>query len=206
MKARLIIADDHAVLRQGLRDLVARTPDLEIVAEAADGAEAERLARTMPADLLLLDVALPVRRGVQVLESLRRDGIRLPVLLFSMYPAAQYADYARRAGAQGFVSKSVDSAELMAAIRRVVDGGTVFPRRERTSRRSESAADPFAALSRRESEVMQGLLKGESLQHIAAAIGIGPKSVSTYRRRLLDKVGVRSNAELATLAARHGYV
>jgi DNA-binding NarL/FixJ family response regulator len=144
MKARLIIADDHAVLRQGLRDLVARTPDLEIVAEAADGAEAERLARTMPADLLLLDVALPVRRGVQVLESLRRDGIRLPVLLFSMYPAAQYADYARRAGAQGFVSKSVDSAELMAAIRRVVDGGTVFPRRERTSRRSESAGAPAA--------------------------------------------------------------
>jgi DNA-binding NarL/FixJ family response regulator len=203
MRSRLIIADDHAVLRQGLRDLVAGTPDLQVVAEASDGPEAERLARTRPADLLLLDVALPLRRGLQVLESLRRDGVTLPVLVFSMYPAEPYAEHARRAGAQGFVSKDADSPELLRAIRRVLAGGTSFPARRRAAPLNGSG-DPFARLSARELEVMNGLLGGSSLLQIAAGAGITPKSVTTYRRRLLDKLGVRSNAELATLAARYG--
>lgn len=203
MRSRLIIADDHAVLRQGLRDLVAGTPDLQVVAEASDGPEAERLARTRPADLLLLDVALPLRRGLQVLESLRRDGVTLPVLVFSMYPAEPYAEHARRAGAQGFVSKDADSPELLRAIRRVLAGGTSFPVRRRAAPLNGSG-DPFARLSARELEVMNGLLGGSSLLQIAAGAGITPKSVTTYRRRLLDKLGVRSNAELATLAARYG--
>jgi DNA-binding NarL/FixJ family response regulator len=203
MRSRLIIADDHAVLRQGLRDLVAGTPDLQVVAEASDGPEAERLARTRPADLLLLDVALPLRRGLQVLESLRRDGVTLPVLVFSMYPAEPYAEHARRAGAQGFVSKDADSPELLRAIRRVLAGGTSFPARRRAAPPNGSG-DPFARLSARELEVMNGLLGGSSLLQIAAGAGITPKSVTTYRRRLLDKLGVRSNAELATLAARYG--
>lgn len=203
MRSRLIIADDHAVLRQGLRDLVAGTADLRVVAEAADGAEAERLARTRPADLLLLDVALPRQRGLQVLEALRRDGIAMPVLVFSMYPASPYAEHARRAGAQGFVSKEADSQELLRAIRRIVSGGTSFPARRRAGSR-DGSGDPFARLSAREREVMNGLLAGSSLVHIAADAGITPKSVTTYRRRILDKLGVRSNAELATLAANQG--
>lgn len=85
-KLRIIVGDDHQVVRQGLRDMLARTTDLEVAAEAADGVEAERLARTLPADMLLLDVSMPRRRGVQVLEALRADGIMLPVLFFSMYP------------------------------------------------------------------------------------------------------------------------
>lgn len=203
MRSRVIIADDHAVLRQGLRDLLSGTPDLEVVAEASDGAAAERLARTRPADLLLLDVALPGRRGLQVLESLRRDGIALPVLVFSMYPAAPYAEHARRAGAQGYVAKDADSPELLRAIRRVLAGGSSFPGRRGTGSRNGSG-DPFTQLSARETEVMTGLLAGSSLLQIAAAAGITPKTVTTYRRRLLDKLGVRSNAELAGLAARHG--
>lgn len=207
VKARLIIADDHAVLRQGLRDLVAQTPDLEIVAEAVDGAEAESLARSRPAELLLLDIALPVRRGLQVLESLRSDGVALPVLLFSMYPANPFADYARRAGAQGFVSKAAGSAELLAAIRRVLGGRTSFPRRIPASvPPAERADSPFEQLSRRETDVLLGLLEGASLVEIGRRVGISPKSVTTYRRRLFDKLGVQSNAELATLAARHGQV
>lgn len=203
MRSRLIIADDHAVLRQGLRDLLAGASDLEVVAEASDGAEAERLARTRPAELLLLDVALPVRRGLQVLESLRRDGVTLPVLVFSMYPAEPYAEHARRAGAQGYVAKDADSPELLRAIRRVLAGGTSFPGRRRAGARNDSG-DPFAQLSAREVEVMSGLLAGSSLLQIATAAGITPKTVTTYRRRLLDKLGVHSNAELAALATRHG--
>ncbi len=201
--ARLIIADDHQVVRQGLRNIIEQTPDLCVVAEAVDGAEAERLARELPADLLILDVALPVKRGTQVLESLHADGSSLPVLLFSMHPASQYVDYARRHGARGFIGKNEDSARLLRAIRRILDGGTAFPR---IRGREPVTVSPFAALSRREADVMRGLLRGEPLADIAAQLGIGPKSISTYRRRLLDKLGVASNAELAALAARHDLI
>jgi DNA-binding NarL/FixJ family response regulator len=206
MKAHLIIADDHAILRQGLRDLVAHTSDLEVVAEAADGHEALVLARSQPADLLLLDVALPGMRGFEVLAAIQSAGIELPVLLYSMYPMAQYADAARSAGARGFVSKSADTEELLDAIRRILLGGTYFPRTERNAPKPEAAADPFMTLSRRENDVMLGLVRGANLLQIAADIGVGVKSVTTYRRRLLDKLGVRSNAELVALAAHHGRI
>jgi DNA-binding NarL/FixJ family response regulator len=129
----------------------------------------------------------------------------MPVMLFSMYPSEQYADYAQRAGAQGFVSKSAASDELLGAIRSVSAGGTHFPPTRRATGASQ-AGDPFTVLSRRESEVMQGLLEGASLLTIATRIGVGAKSVTTYRRRLLDKLGINSNAELAALASRHGYL
>lgn len=203
MKSRLIIADDHEVVRQGLRDLVSRTPDLEIVAEARDGPEAARLARERDADLLLLDLALPGANGVRVLESMRADGVRLPVLLFSMYPAAQYVDHAKKVGAQGFVGKSESSEALLRGIREVLAGREAFPA-ARPGDEPKPDGDPFAGLSRRESEVMRGLLAGHSLQRIAEDLGIGAKSVTTYRRRLLDKLRVKSNVELAALAARHG--
>ncbi|HEX7373859.1 MAG TPA: response regulator transcription factor, partial [Steroidobacteraceae bacterium] len=158
------------------------------------------------ADLLVLDIALPRMRGLEVLQAMHASGIELPVLLYSMYPLAQYAEAARRAGARGFVSKSADSDELLDAIRRILAGGTYFPRTERNAPRPESATDPFMSLSRRENDVMLGLVRGANLLQIAAEIGVGVKSVTTYRRRLLDKLGVRSNAELVALAARHGRV
>lgn len=201
--ARLIIADDHEVVRQGLRSVLDQASDLTVVAEAADGATAERLAREVPADLLILDISLPVKRGLQVLESLRAEGLRLPVLLFSMHPAAQYVAFARRNGAQGFIGKSANSSELLRVIRRIVAGGTWFPARVRGG---AEKGDPFAVLSRREAEVMRGLLRGEPLGVIAGNLGVGAKSVSTYRRRLLDKLGLASNADLAALATRHGHL
>ena len=206
MIARLIIADDHQVVRQGLRDIVSRTTDLKVVAEAVDGAEAEAVARTQAAELLILDIALPIRRGIQVLESLRADGISLPVLFFSMYPASQYVDYARRAGAQGFVGKDSDEAALLRAVRRILAGGSSFPVRQRVPRDEKTGDDPFKRLSRREFEVMQALASGTSILEIAAGLGISAQSVTTYRRRLLEKLEISSNAELATLAARLGFL
>lgn len=206
MKSRLIIADDHAILRQGLRDLVAHTDDLTVVAEACDGHETLALSRSQPAELLILDIALPGMRGLEVLEAMHTSGIELPVLLYSMYPTAQYSEAARRAGARGFVSKSADTDELLDAIRRILAGGTYFARADRNAPRPESAPDPFMCLSRRENDVMLGLVRGSNLLQIAANIGVGVKSVTTYRRRLLDKLGVGSNAELVALAARHGHL
>lgn len=206
MKARVIIADDHQVVRQGVREILSRTPDLEVAGEAVDGAEADALARAGRADLLILDIALPIRRGIQVLESLRADGIKLPVLFFSMYSASQYVDYARQAGAQGFVGKDADEADLLRAIRRILAGGSCFPARLRVAPDAAAGDDPFKSLSRREFEVMQALAGGTSILEIAARLGVSPQSVTTYRRRLLEKLEVRSNAELVALAILHGQI
>ena len=204
MKARLILADDHQIVRQGLSEILSRTQDLEVVAEAADGEQAEQMARHVAAELMILDIALPLRRGIQVLESLRADGNALPILFFSMYPANQYVDYAKRAGAQGFVGKDADTPTLLRAIRRILAGSSSFPGRKRPSG-VPPGGDLFAQLSRRELEVMQGLIHGTSILEIAATLGITPQSVTTYRRRLLEKLEVRSNAELTILAIHHGY-
>jgi len=198
---RLLIADDHAVVRDGLREIAKRGPGLAVAAEAADGDEALRLAREGGFDLLVLDVSLPGRNGIEVLRELRAGGSSLPVLFFSMHPAAQYADYVRREGAQGFLNKDADGDAVRTAMLRIIEGGTAFPPRNRPAP-VHGGADLFASLSRREAEVMAGLLRGESLEDIGRSLGVGAKSVTTYRRRLLDKLGVRSNAELAALAAR----
>jgi len=198
---RLLIVDDHTVVRDGLREIARRDPGLAVAAEAADGDEALRLAREGGFDLLLLDVSLPGRNGIEVLRELRAGGSSLPVLFFSMHPAAQYADYVRRQGAQGFLSKDADGDAVRAAMLRIIEGGTAFPSRSRTSP-TPVGADPFAHLSRREAEVMVGLIRGDSLEDIANSLGVSAKSVTTYRRRLLDKLGLHGNAELAALAAR----
>ena len=202
--ARLLIVDDHAVVRQGLRDMLRDCPDLEVAAEAADGIAAEALARSAEFDLVLLDIAMPGRHGIEVLESLRASGFAVPVVFFSMYPASQYANYVRRAGGQGFLNKDAGATAVVAALAAALAGGQWFP--PPPSGRSGIEGSPFARLSARELEVMRGLVRGTPASDIAANLGVSPKTVGTYRRRLLDKLGVDSNAEMITLAARHGIV
>lgn len=203
MKARLIIADDHPLICQGLTDTIQDDPSLSVIATAHDGGEAEHLARTLAADLLILDIALPVKSGIKVLESLRNDGVVVPVLFFSMYPAVQYVAHARRAGAQGFLGKDADGESVVAAIHRVLSGRTSFPAQS-VPRAGPATRRPArdVALSAREKEIMDCLLQGTSLVTIAAELGISPRSVSTYRTRLLEKMGVSNNAELISLMAR----
>jgi two-component system invasion response regulator UvrY len=205
MKARIIIADDHHVVRQGLREMLGRRPDLEIVAEADDGVRAEELARSTLAELLILDIGLPLRRGLAVLERLRADGILLPVLFFSMYPAAQYATLARAAGAQGFVGKEADDRTLLRALYAVLAGGTSFQSTLPAPGKTAAADNPFQALSARELQVFKALVAGTSLAELALRMEVSSKTLSTYRRRLLTKLGLRSNAELVALAICHGY-
>jgi DNA-binding NarL/FixJ family response regulator len=205
MKSRIIIADDHAVVREGLRDIIGRTPDLMVVAEAADGARAIALARTVPADVMILDIAMPVMRGIQVLNQLRQEHIRLPLLFFSIYPADQYVRYLQHAGAQGFIGKETGTADLIKAVRQVAAGGTSFPAAATLKKKKSNSKDTFTQLSRREIEVMRGLLAGTRMVEIGRSLGISADSVSTYRRRLLEKLNVKSNAALAALANKHGY-
>jgi DNA-binding NarL/FixJ family response regulator len=132
---------------------------------------------------------MPLRSGIQVLEALRAHGVMLPILFFTMVPVEQYAAYLRRAGAQGIVGKDADDMTLLAAIRRVLDGGTAFPG-------VRDVASPGAPLSAREIQVLEGLVRGAPLVAIAAELGVSAASVTTYRRRILEKLKVRSNAEL----------
>jgi DNA-binding NarL/FixJ family response regulator len=203
MRQRIIIADDHLVVRQGLRDILGQRADLEVVAEASDGIAAERLVRSSLAELLILDIGLPLRRGIAVLERLRADGYALPVLFFSMYPAAQYATYARRAGAQGFVGKEASASQLLQAVYQVLAGGISFF--QAASAQAPSGSEPFETLSPRERQVLQGLLAGTSLQDLSVILQVSTKTLSTYRTRLLQKLGVQNNAELMALTILHGY-
>ncbi|SDH99242.1 response regulator transcription factor [Propionivibrio dicarboxylicus] len=200
MKSGLIIADDHPMMCHGLSEIIARTPDLEVVAIAHDGEQAETMAKQRPADLLILDVAMPIKSGLDVLESLRSAGIRLPVLFFSMYPPDQYVPYIRKAGAQGFIGKDAEEKTLLAAIRKILAGNVFFP--SLTTPRHRSVNTPIRelpTLSSRENEVLNQLLRGTPLVDIAAELGISPQSVTTYRRRLLDKLGVKNNVDLIRL-------
>jgi DNA-binding NarL/FixJ family response regulator len=204
MKQRIIIADDHLVVRQGLRDILGQRADLEVVAEASDGVMAEQLVRSILAELLILDIGLPLRRGMAVLERLRADGYGLPVLFFSMYAAAQYAAFAKKAGAQGFVGKEASAAELLRAVYQVLAGGSSFP--PSASAVGRSVNDTFQTLSPRENQVLQGLLAGISLQELSLRLQVSTKTLSTYRARLLNKLGVQSNSELVALAICYGYL
>lgn len=219
---RLVIADDHAVVRQGIHGMLAGT-EMAIIAEADDGLEAERLARTLLPDLLLLDIALPGQRGIAVLHALRAAGFTFPVVFFSMYPASQYAEHVCRAGAQGFISKDAGRDVLLAGLRQAMmpvhaqsgqkpTTNPPPPETGHTATATESGTqthpDParLDSLSRREQAVFQALIQGYSARAIAEQLGISDKSVGTYRRRLLDKLGLSGNAELIALAARNDLV
>jgi DNA-binding NarL/FixJ family response regulator len=204
MKQRIIIADDHLVVRQGLREILGQRDDLEVVAEASDGLAVEMLVRSILAELLILDIGLPLRRGIAVLERLRADGYSLPVLFFSLYPPAQYAAITKKAGAQGYIGKEASAEEFLQAVDKVLSGGCSFSQNATDPGKPSKTTDTFDTLSTRERQVLQGLLAGTKLHDLAQGLEVSTKTLSTYRARLLSKVGVQSNAELIALAILHG--
>lgn len=204
MKARIILVDDHPMVRQGLCDLIARTADMVVIAQGTDGAAAEHLARTVPADLLVLDIAMPRSNGVDVLLALRKAGIKLPVLFFTMTVASQYAAHVQRGGAQGFIGKEAESGVLLQAMRQILAGGTYFP--NLAGHHHDRISPPAeGVLSIREKQVLQGLLRGESQVAIAATLGISAASANTYRRRILEKLGCATNADLIRIKSVSGW-
>ena len=201
MKSRILIADDHGIVRQGLRELIARIDDMEVVGETADGPSTVEAALELKPDLLVLDITLPKLTGIEVMHRLRDLGCDAKILFLSMHSSNQYSGFVRQHGAQGFLSKDADADTLKKALIQLSDGGTWFP--DDLLVKGKSANSPFDGLSRRESEVMLGLIGGVSINDIAENMALSPKSVSTYRRRLLNKMSVSSNSELAVLAARY---
>ena len=205
---RVLLCDDHRIVREGLKQILADTRDIEVAGEAADGPAALAQARTLAIDLVLLDIALPVRDGLDVLKALKDELPRLPVLMLSTYPEKQYAARCLRLGAAGYVNKGADPDELTRAIRKAAAGGIYVSAAlaenlaAQLTVNTESA--PHEALSQREYQVFQLIAAGDSVGRIAERLKLSPNTVSTYRARILEKTGAHNDVGIAMYAVKHG--
>lgn len=199
---RVFLADDHGVVRDGLRRLIADTDDLEVVGEAADGLEVVRRASEEEWDVLLLDLSLPGLSGLEILAKLKLVRPNLKVLVLSMYPEDQHGPHLLRAGTAGYLAKGRSGIELLDALRKVAAGGTyVTDVVARHLVAGESA--PHEELSRREYEIFMLIVHGRTQLEIAAELKLGPTTVNTYVARIRQKFGARSVNEIIQYAHRH---
>ncbi len=213
---RVLLVDDHLVVRRGLRQLLADVADIDVVGEASDAGDAVQQVRARLAegggglDVVLLDIALPGRDGLDVLRQLKAEHPRLAVLMLSTYPDKQFAVRCLRAGAAGYLNKTADPDELTAALRKAAAGGVYL-----TAAAAEAMAVSLhelrerpghEALSQREHQVFRLLAEGQSVSQIAQVLSLSPNTVSTYRARILEKTGTRNDVELALYAVRQQLV
>jgi len=221
---RVLLCDDHRIVREGLKQVLADDPEIEVRGEARTGTEALAQVRSLmnpepPAapgaglDVVLLDIAMPERDGLDVLQTLRREHPGLPVLMLSTYPEKQYAVRCIQLGAAGYLHKSADPDDMVAAVRKVAAGGRYLTAataealagavgRTGLVRAGTPAPAGVEALSHREHQVFRLLTSGHSVSEIGAQLKLAPNTVSTYRARILEKTGARNDVELALLAER----
>lgn len=204
---RILVADDHAVVRKGLVQIISDTLDLKVTAEAANGLEVLDLVRQQPIDVVLLDLHMPDQSGLDTLKQLKAEHPKLPVLVLSMYGEEQYGVRVLRAGASGYLTKESAPDQLVKAIRKVAGGGkyvtTTVADRLLELIDTDTDQPLHATLSDREFQVMRLLASGESVSAIAEKLALSVKTVSTYRARVLEKMSMKSNAELAHYALKH---
>ncbi len=205
---RLMIADDHAIVRSGLRQLLSLAPDIEVQAEAVDGAQVLEGLRSALPDLLLLDINMPGLSGPDLITRIRSHWPSLPILVLSMHNEAQVAARVLKAGASGYVTKDSEMEVLLAAIRRVAGGGKfIVPElAEKLVFDVSLGSDRTAhhTLSDREQEVFRMLVAGQGVNEIAEQLCISNKTVSTHKTRLMEKLNLSSTAELVRYAMQHG--
>ena len=205
---QVLIVDDHQIVRQGIKQILGDAPDIALACEAANGPEAVARVRAGGIHVVLLDIAMPQRDGLDVLKQLRSECPKLPVLMLSTYPDRQYAVRSLKLGAAGYLNKSADAEQLIEAIRRVAQGGLFI-----TASVAEQLATSVGAgvredkplherLSQREYQVFRLLSQGRSVGEIAEQLALSSNTVSTYRARILEKTGVRNDVELALYAVQ----
>lgn len=208
MTIHVLICDDHLIVRQGIRQVLADAPDISVDFEAANGPDALTRVRQGGIDVVLMDIAMPHRDGLDVLRQMKSEYPRLPVLMLSTYPDKQYAVRSMKLGAVGYLNKSADSEQMISAIRKVAAGGMFI-----TPTVAEHLASAIGAgqtedkplherLSHREYQVFRLLSQGRSVGEIAEQLVLSSNTVSTYRARILEKTGVRNDVELALYAVR----
>lgn len=205
----ILIADDHAVVRKGLIQLL-REEFLSVdITEASDSSEVYKKVKGKVWDIILLDISMPGPNGVEILKQLRADGIKAPILMLSIHPEEQYAIRVLKAGASGFLNKNSAIEELITAVRKVLAGGKYI-----TPSLAEMLASNVGShekqghelLSDREMQIFQMLASGKSISEIADEAALGASTVSTYRARILEKMGMSNNAEITRYALNHGLI
>jgi len=204
---RILLVDDHVVVRNGVRLMLGSEADIVIQGEAGDAQEALRLAREHEFDVALVDIALPCMNGLDLLRHLRAEHPRLAVLVLSTYAEEIYAVRALKLGASGYLTKDTPAAALVAAVRKAAAGGKYLSpalAEKLASMIGGTAMVSHEALSNRELEVMKMIAAGDSLVKIAETLHLSPNTVTTYRTRILQKMGMSSNAELTRYAIENG--
>jgi two-component system invasion response regulator UvrY len=207
---RVILCDDHAMVRRGIRETLSEAVDIQVTGEASNYAEVREAIRNAACDVLVLDLNMPGRGGLEVLSSLRESDSSIRVLIVSMFPEDQYAIRCLRAGAQGYLNKAGDPAELIQAVRTVAQGRK-YVTADVASMLVESLRTPeneslHAALSERELQTLLKIASGKRLSDIAEELMLSPKTVSVYRSRVLEKLKLGNNSELTVYAIRNGLV
>ena len=208
--SRVLIVDDHAVVRLGLKEILADERGVE-VSEAADPHVALGLIRGQPWSLVVLDIDLPGKGGLELLKDVRRERPRLPVLILSVYPEEQFALRTLKAGASGFLSKDSAPEDLVKAVRRILRGGKYFSERvvdllPSGPSANGAAANPHELLSDREFQILCLFGKGKTVKEIAGELALSRPTVSTYRSRILEKMRMRTTAELVRYAVQNRLV
>jgi two-component system, NarL family, invasion response regulator UvrY len=207
---RLLIADDHPVFRRGLEQIIAGTSDMVVAGEAADGWEALEKATTGDYDIVLLDISMPRKNGLDVLSQIKAAKPALPVLMLSMHPEEQYAVRALKTGASGYLTKESAPEEMLSAIRKISGGGKYVSASlaENLASMLQEDADrlPHQALSNREYQVMCLIASGKTVSEISQELSLSVKTVSTYRARILQKLRLKNTAELMRYATKHELV
>jgi two-component system invasion response regulator UvrY len=209
MKTRILIADDHAVVRRGLEQIIAETPDIVVAGEAVNGWEVLDRIKENDYDVIVMDIAMPGKDGIDVLTQLKFEKPEIPVLMLSMYPEEQFAIRALKAGASGYLTKESAPDELVTAIRKVSAGGKYVSSafaEKLVSILQETERLPHEALSNREYKVMCLIATGKTVTEIADELSLSVKTVSTYRSRILEKMKMKNNAELTYYAIKNKLV
>ncbi|MFY9112973.1 MAG: response regulator transcription factor [Desulfomonilia bacterium] len=204
---RVLVVDDHPIVREGLKQILSDTEDILVVDEADSGQAVLTSAARSNFDVVLLDISMPGRDGLEVLRELKQQKPKLPVLILSMYPEEHYAVRVLRAGASGYLTKSSAPDELISAIRKVASGRKYISSTlaERLTYELDRDADRpmHEVLSDREYQVMHMISTGKSLKEIAEALGLSVKTVSTYRSRIMEKMNMKNNAEIVLYAVQN---
>jgi len=209
-KIKVLIADDHAIVREGLKQILADTPDIVVSGDTESGVEAIRIHRSNPADVLLLDISMPDRNGIEVLKQLKKEFPAIAVLMLSMHREDQYAIRALKAGAAGYMTKQSAPVELVNAIRQVAAGRKYISAALAQELANQVGEDrekpPHEALSDREYQTLTMIASGKTVTDIAEELALSVKTISMYRSRLLQKMKLRHNAELTHYAIKNQLV
>ena len=207
---KVLIADDHAVVRQGLKNILLNEDSKALFGEAESGADVMELAGKQKWDIVIMDISMPGRNGLEVLKDMKRDYKELPVLVLSAHPEDQYAIRALRSGASGYITKASAPDELVKAIQKIISGETYISsdlaRQIPLYLNPEVQQAPHERLSDREYQVLCMMASGKTVKQISVELSLSVKSISTYRTRILEKTGMKTNAELIHYAIEHKLV